>query len=84
MTLLIGLQIQEYQLYKHLVHIYLEDLQLLFQSEEDGFLQTGSICPDIAAAAVHISGRMAAHIKRSLLGDAGKCMIAAATIDLAF
>ena len=44
----------------------------------------GSICPDIAAAAVQIGSRMAAHIKRSLLGDAGECMIAAATIDLAF
>ena len=61
-----------------------QDFQLLFQSEEDGFFQTGSICPDIAAAAVHICGRMAAHIKRSLLGDAGECMVAAATIDLAF
>ena len=61
-----------------------QDFQLLFQSEEDGFFQPSNICPDIAAATVHISGRMAAHIKRSLLGDAGECMIAAATIDLAF
>ena len=61
-----------------------QDFQLLFQSEEDGFLQTGSICPDISAAAVHISGRMAAHIKWSFGDDAGECMITAATIDLAF
>ena len=61
-----------------------QDFQLLFQSEEDGFFQPSNICPDIAAAAVHISGRMAAHIKRFLLSDAGECMVATAAIDLAF
>lgn len=61
-----------------------QDFQLLFQSEEDCFFQTGSICTDIAAAAVHIGSRMAAHIKRFLLSDAGECMVATAAIDLAF
>ena len=61
-----------------------QDFQLFFQSEEDCFFQTGSICPDIAAAAVHIGSRMAAHIKRFLLSDAGECMVAAAAIDFAF
>ena len=61
-----------------------QDFQLLFQSEEDCFFQTGSICTNIAAAAVHIGSRMAAHIKRFLLSDAGERMVTAAAIDFSF
>lgn len=58
-----------------------QDFQLFFQSEEGCFFQTGSICPDIAAIAVHIGSRMLEHIKSFLLGNLGTNMVTATAID---
>src|SRR5699024_821219 len=61
-----------------------QDFQLFFQCDKHRFFQPGSIRPYSMAAAVCIGSRMAAHIKRLLLSNAGECMVTAATIDLAF
>ena len=61
-----------------------QDFQLFFQCDKHRFFQPGSIRSYSMAAAVCIGSRMAAHIKRLLLRNAGKCMVTAATINLAF